>query len=155
MKNQKIKTHIYDLNIGVIGISEIDSFIVKIFFPPEEGIGGDVSQLLDETARQIEEFSTGLRTKFDVPIDYSGSEFQRSVLHVIQSIPYGKTMSYSEVASKSGYPGASRAVGTVCKNNKLPFIIPCHRVIKSNGEYGNYAGGKALKKRLLQMENKS
>ena len=155
MKNQKIKTHTYDLNIGIVGVSELDNFIVKIFFAPEEAIGGDVSQLLDEKARQIEEFSTGLRTKFDVPIDYSGSKFKRSVLQVIQSIPYGKTMSYSEVASKSGYSGASRAVGTVCKNNKLPFIIPCHRVIKSNGEYGNYAGGRTLKKRLIQMENKS
>jgi len=154
MKKRKMKTHIYNLNIGNIGISESNNCIVNIFFASDETIGGDHSSLLDETALQIKEFLSGIRTKFNLPIVYSGSDFQRSVLHAIQSIPYGKTMSYSEVATKSGYPGSQRAVGTVCRNNKLPLVIPCHRVIKSNGEFGSYAGGSSLKKQLILMEKK-
>jgi methylated-DNA-[protein]-cysteine S-methyltransferase len=109
---------------------------------------------LDPVARQLEEFFTGRRHRFDVALDWSLSHgFRRTVLeHLNADIGYGTTTSYAALASRSGSPKAVRAVGTACANNPIPIVVPCHRVIRSDGAIGAYRGGPAAKRVLLDLE---
>lgn len=108
---------------------------------------------LDEVARQLEEYFTGQRTKFDLPLDLRLSAgFRRSVLNYLPAVGYGQTASYKSVAAAVHNPKAVRAVGTTCATNPLPVVIPCHRVIRSDGQLGPYLGGADIKHQLLDME---
>ena len=108
---------------------------------------------LDEAACQLEEYFAGRRTKFDLPLDLRLSTgFRRSVLAYLPAIGYGETASYQSVAAAVNNPKAVRAVGTACATNPLPIVIPCHRVIRSNGQLGPYLGGPEVKHQLLDME---
>jgi methylated-DNA-[protein]-cysteine S-methyltransferase len=100
---------------------------------------------------QIALYCKGTLKKFSIPFLINGTPFQSTILKQVARIPYGKTESYGEVAAKSGFPRAFRAVGTVMSTNSLPLVIPCHRVVASNG-IGGYGGGLEMKKTLLQME---
>ena len=102
---------------------------------------------------QLLEFLKGKRQRFDLPLDLRATEFQRSVYEQLQKIPYGESRSYGEIARSLGRPNAHRAVGAANGANPLPFVIPCHRVIASGGQLHGYAGGTALKARLLAMES--
>lgn len=103
--------------------------------------------------QQLLEFLDGKRQKFDLALDLRATEFQRSVYDELQKIPYGESRSYSDIARSLGRPKAQRAVGAANGANPLPFVIPCHRVIASGGQLHGYAGGTALKARLLAMES--
>jgi methylated-DNA-[protein]-cysteine S-methyltransferase len=109
---------------------------------------------LDPVARQLEEFFTGRRQSFDVALDWSLSHgFRRTVLeHLNTDIGYGTTTSYATLARLSGSPKAVRAVGTACATNPIPIVVPCHRVIRSDGTVGAYRGGPAAKRALLDLE---
>ncbi len=108
---------------------------------------------LDEAARQLEEYFARRRTRFDLPLDVSLSGgFRRSVLSYLPAIGYGQTASYQAVAAAVHNPKAARAVGTACATNPLPLVIPCHRVIRSDGQIGPYLGGSEIKHQLLDME---
>ncbi len=108
---------------------------------------------LDEVAHQLEEYFDGRRTSFDLPIDLRLSAgFRRSVLSYLPAIGYGETASYQSVAAAVHNPKAVRAVGTACATNPLPVVIPCHRVIRSDGQLGAYLGGPEVKHQLLDME---
>ena len=109
---------------------------------------------LDPVARQLEEFFTGRRQSFDVALDWSLSHgFRRTVLeHLNTDIGYGTTTSYATLARLSGSPKAVRAVGTACATNPIPIVVPCHRVIRSDGTVGAYRGGPAAKRVLLDLE---
>lgn len=108
---------------------------------------------LDEAARQLEEYFAGQRTAFDVPLDFRLARgFRRSVLAHLPAIGYGQTESYAQVAAAAGSPRAVRAAGTACATNPLPVVVPCHRVIRSDGSLGRYAGGAAAKQSLLHLE---
>jgi len=109
---------------------------------------------LDPVARQLEEFFTGRRQSFDVALDWSLSHgFRRTVLeHPNTDIGYGSTTSYATLARLSGSPKAVRAVGTACATNPIPIVVPCHRVIRSDGAVGAYRGGPAAKRALLDLE---
>ena len=108
---------------------------------------------LDEAARQLEEYFAGRRTTFDLPLDLSLSAgFRRSVLAYLPAIRYGATASYRSVAAAVHHPKAVRAVGTACATNPLPVVIPCHRVIRSDGQLGAYLGGPEIKHQLLDLE---
>ena len=109
---------------------------------------------LDPVARQLEEFFTGLRHSFDVALDWSLSQgFRRTVLeHLNTDVGYGTTTSYASLARLSGSPKAVRAVGTACATNPIPIVVPCHRVIRSDGAVGSYRGGPAAKRVLLDLE---
>ena len=109
---------------------------------------------LDPVARQLEEFFTGRRHRFDVALDWSLSHgFRRTVLeHLNSDIGYGPTTSYAALARRSGSPNAVRAVGTACATNPIPIVVPCHRVIRSDGAIGAYRGGPATKRVLLDLE---
>ena len=108
---------------------------------------------LDAVAQQLDEYFAGRRTSFDVALDFRlAAGFRRSVLEQLRRISYGKTASYAEVAVKTGHPKAVRAVGTACALNPLPLVVPCHRVVRSDGAAGNYRGGAQAKLTLLALE---
>ncbi len=109
---------------------------------------------LDPVARQLDEYFTGGRHGFDVALDWSLSHgFRRTVLeHLNADVSYGDTASYAALAQLSGSPKAVRAVGTACATNPIPIVVPCHRVIRSDGTVGAYRGGPAAKRVLLDLE---
>lgn len=108
---------------------------------------------LDDTARQLDEYFTKRRTDFEVPVDLRlATGFRRSVVAHLRDIGYGRRESYAEVAAAVGSPRAVRAVGTACAHNPLPVVIPCHRVVRSDGSTGQYVGGAAAKATLLELE---
>jgi methylated-DNA-[protein]-cysteine S-methyltransferase len=102
---------------------------------------------------QLEEYFNGKRKKFNLPLDIKGTKFQKKVWNELSKIPYGKIVSYKKIAEKIGNKKALRAVGKASAYNPLCIIIPCHRVINSNGKLGGYsAGGLLIKERLLELE---
>jgi methylated-DNA-[protein]-cysteine S-methyltransferase len=108
---------------------------------------------LDATARQIDEYFAKRRTSFEVPIDLRLAEgFRRNVIEHLRDIDYGRRESYATVAAAIGHPRAVRAVGTACAHNPLPVVIPCHRVVRSDGSTGSYVGGPLAKSTLLDLE---
>jgi methylated-DNA-[protein]-cysteine S-methyltransferase len=108
---------------------------------------------LDPAVIQIEEYFAGRRTLFDLPLDFELSHgFRRTVLSQLRQIAYGQTASYAAVAAAVGNPKAVRAVGTACASNPLPIVVPCHRVVRSDGTVGQYAGGSDVKRALLALE---
>lgn len=108
--------------------------------------------LLVETERQLGEYFAGDRRRFDVPLSFAGTAFQKSVWAALLSIPFGETRSYGEVAAQIGKPSASRAVGAANGRNPISIIAPCHRVIGSTGKLTGFAGGMEAKKYLLELE---
>ena len=108
---------------------------------------------LDRLAFEVEEYLTGSRRSFDLPLDLTlTTGFRREVVRHLPEIPYGRTATYTEVAALAGSPRAVRAVGTACAKNPLPLVVPCHRVVRSDGTTGQYAGGPAAKRWLLELE---
>ena len=108
---------------------------------------------LDPVARELEEYFGGTRDAFDLPLDLRLSQgFRCRVLSHLTDIGYGTTASYAEVAAAAGSPRAVRAVGTACATNPLPVVVPCHRVVRSDGTMGGYAGGVEAKQALLDLE---
>ncbi len=118
---------------------------------------GDVElvedERLDSATEQIQEFLSGERTDFDIPLDLRlTSGFRSDVLTEARSIPYGQTQSYGQLAAAVGHPGAARAVGSACASNPIVLVIPCHRIVRSDGSIGQYGGGTRTKASLLRME---
>lgn len=108
---------------------------------------------LDAVARQLDEYFAGDRTAFDVPLDLRLARgFRRAVVDHLPAIQYGRTETYAQVAAAAGSPKAVRAVGTACAMNPVPVVVPCHRVVRSDGSFGGYAGGPDAKRTLLTME---
>jgi len=109
---------------------------------------------LDETARELDEYFEGRRRRFDVALDWQlSSGFRRVVLsHLAVDVEYGHTTSYAGLASLTGSPRAVRAVGTACATNPIPVVVPCHRVVRSDGSMGRYRGGEEAKHALLELE---
>ena len=109
--------------------------------------------VLDEAERQLSEYFDGKRTEFDLPLASEGSEFQKKVWAELRRIPYGETATYGDIARRLGYePVISRAVGVANASNPLPIVVPCHRVIGSDGKLTGYAGGVDRKQALLELE---
>lgn len=108
---------------------------------------------LDAVAAELDEYFTGKRQAFDLPLDYAmSSGFRRDVQRHLPHIGYGRTQSYKEVAELVGNPKAVRAVGTACATNPLPVVVPCHRVLRTDGSLGGYIGGLDAKMTLLTLE---
>ncbi|HET9691480.1 MAG TPA: methylated-DNA--[protein]-cysteine S-methyltransferase [Acidimicrobiales bacterium] len=108
---------------------------------------------LDEPTRQLEEFFTGRRRRFELPLDLRlAGGFRRRVAEALAGIGYGETVGYGALAARLGAPGAARAVGTGCARNPLPVVLPCHRVVRADGSVGDYAGGADAKRWLLDLE---
>ena len=131
----------------------------QILFPTEEqparpvpnwSEGGPAS--INEAARQLEAYFSGDLRNFDLSLTPEGTPFQLEVWRELERIPYGDTISYGELAARLGRPKASRAVGAANGSNPLPIVIPCHRVIGSNGKLTGYGGGVDIKRALLDLE---
>lgn len=117
----------------------------------------DCHPILVETERQLNEYFAGKRQEFEIPLDMRGTTFQKSVWEALLGIPFGETRSYGQLAKQLGNPAATRAVGAANGQNPIPIVVPCHRVIGSNGKLTGFGGGletKALLLRLEQQEQK-
>ncbi len=123
--------------------------VTEFYFGDGGDDGGHYSEVV---ARQIEEFFAGERHTFDFPLAPKGTEFQKRVWAELLRIPFGETISYGELARRVGNPAASRAVGSANGKNPISLIVPCHRVIGSNGKLTGYGGGLELKEKLLDWE---
>lgn len=119
-------------------------------------LGADVAErneaLLEETKRQIDEYLAGKRRAFEVPLLTVGTDFQKSVWNALLKVPYGATSTYRQIAEAIGNGRAVRAVGNACGANPIAIIVPCHRIIGSDGSLVGYYGGLSLKRRLLNLE---
>ncbi|MDW8467901.1 MAG: methylated-DNA--[protein]-cysteine S-methyltransferase [Burkholderiales bacterium] len=113
------------------------------------------SPILARAKRQLAEYFAGKRRRFDLPLDARGTAFQRAVWRAIASVPYGETISYAELARRAGRPGAARAAGAAAGRNPIAIIVPCHRIVGSNGRLTGYAAGLARKRALLALEAES
>lgn len=108
--------------------------------------------LIKRAYEELMEYFSGKRREFDLPLQTEGTEFQTQVWKALREIPYGETRSYKEIAIKTGRPGACRAVGGACHRNPIFIMIPCHRVIGSNGSMTGFGGGISVKEKLLTLE---
>lgn len=111
------------------------------------------SEIINETIAQLDDYSKGNRKQFYLPLKFAGTDFQQQVWQALIKIPYGKTESYLGLSKILGDEKAIRAVATANGANAISIIVPCHRIIGSNGDLVGYAGGIAVKKKLLQLEN--
>jgi methylated-DNA-[protein]-cysteine S-methyltransferase len=108
---------------------------------------------ISEIAGELNEYFSGKRSHFAVPLDFSGlTPFSRAVLDATANVPFGETRTYHQIAAQIGNPGASRAVGNALNKNPIPLIIPCHRILPTGKGIGKYAGGVEAKQRLLSLE---
>ena len=131
------------------GLRAIDFHLT---YPVANATRNDRQPLLRETVQQLRAYFAGRLRAFDVPLDIQGTSFQKRVWSELVKIPYGETRSYMQVAVASGASHAVRAVGAANGANPIPIIVPCHRVIGSDGKLTGYGGGLPLKKRLLELE---
>lgn len=129
-----------------------ETHLINIQFTQPQKALFQTTELLSMATIQLDEYFQGKRTVFSLPFKLTGTPFQLAVWKELQNIPYGKTISYKEIAQKINKPKAYRAVGMANNKNPLPIIIPCHRVIGSNGKLIGYAGGLKLKNYLLELE---
>lgn len=106
----------------------------------------------DSAKSQLIEYFNGSRQEFDLPLELIGTDFQKSVWRALLNIPFGKTASYKDIAIRVGNPKATRAIGMANNKNKIPIIIPCHRVIGADGRLVGYGGGLHIKEKLLRLE---
>jgi methylated-DNA-[protein]-cysteine S-methyltransferase len=143
-----------DSPVGRLVLESDGDVLIGIWLPPQSKTprgGHDAPPVLKDTATQLEEYFAGERTEFDVPMELDGTAFQKEVWRELSRIPYGKTISYGELARRVGRPKGPRAVGQANGKNPIPIIVPCHRVLASNG-IGGYGGGLPMKRTLLAVE---
>ena len=145
----------YDYSvIGRLGIAGDEDAVFRIFFG-EKVLPGFVlaeNPLIKRTAEQLSEYFDRRRRIFDLPLDLRGTDFQVSVWKALQTIPVGETRSYKDLAAMVGKPRACRAVGMANNRNPLAIVVPCHRVIGSDGGLTGYAAGLEIKRYLLDLE---
>ena len=155
-----------DTPVGPLLLAATETGLVRVAFEREdfdavlESLANKISprvleapRRLDAVAAELDEYFAGKRHAFDVPLDHAmSSGFGQIVHHYLPHIGYGHTKSYKEVAEIVGNPKAVRAVGTACATNPLPVVVPCHRVLRSDGSLGGYVGGLDAKSTLLALE---
>ena len=149
--------------VGDLLLAADDSALTGVYFAGCDHVPGESKQwthdprhpVLQSATKQLAEYFAGKRTAFSVPLRLSGTNFQKKVWQEIARIPYGKTVSYSDLAQRAGAPEAVRAAGTATGRNPLSIIIPCHRVIGKNGSLCGFAGGLERKRYLHKLEGLS
>lgn len=146
-------SYTYNTKIGNITIIEKDGYIANLYINYNNiKTIQEETKLIKQTFNEIKEYLNKERKYFSIPIQVKGTDFQNKVWQELLKIPYGETRSYKDIAININNSKVCRAVGTAIKNNPIPIIIPCHRVIKSNKDIGNYAYGIDIKKELLNLE---
>jgi len=144
---------VMDTPVGELTLASTSKGLSAIHFgrrvPQDIGLDREANRTF---IKQIEEYFQGRRTEFDFPLDIEGTPFQVAVWHELLQIPYGQTRTYGELAKKLGKPGAARAVGMANHDNRIPIVVPCHRVVGHDGSLTGYAGGLHIKQQLLSHE---
>ena len=155
-----------DSPIGSLLLTATEVGLVRVAFECEDhdAVLTDLAQMIsprimfssgrfDSVCRQLDEYFDRARDRFDLPVDFRLAKgFRRDVLGQLAEIPYGRTASYGDLARLAGKPAAIRAAASACSHNPLPIVIPCHRIIKSDGTIGKYLGGVEAKQLLLTLE---
>ncbi|EOM74448.1 methylated-DNA--[protein]-cysteine S-methyltransferase [Rhodococcus rhodnii] len=155
-----------DSPIGQLLLAATERGLLRVVFDNEDhdavlaGIARRVSprilrapRRLDAVRRELDEYFAGRRREFDVPLDFAlSSRFRREVQQLLPTIRYGTTATYAQLAARIGSPRAARAVGSACATNPLPVVVPCHRVLRTDGSLGGYLGGLDTKTALLRLE---
>ncbi len=140
--------------IGSIKIVANEKYLLSLEFVEKAEGKGSTQKVVAEARKQLKEYFEGKRKEFDLPLKLEGTEFQKKVWRALEKIPYGVVVTYSDVAQMIGRPKAVRAVGLANNKNKLPIVIPCHRVIGKNGKLVGYASGLWRKEWLIEHEAK-
>ncbi|NTW52141.1 MAG: methylated-DNA--[protein]-cysteine S-methyltransferase [Chlorobiaceae bacterium] len=144
--------------IGRIGIAESGGAVTNLVFMGQAGeqfAETGCTPLLEESFRQLDAWLAGELKALSLPISVQGSAFAQRVWTALLDIPYGGTAAYGDIADAIGTPAATRAVGSACRRNPLPIIIPCHRVTRRDGSIGGYLGGTDIKRYLLDLEQRN
>ncbi|MBQ7874866.1 MAG: methylated-DNA--[Oscillospiraceae bacterium] len=148
-----MKRTAFDSPVGRLEICEIDGKITRIeIISPEDIFEENSTPVLEDAKKQLSEYFCGKRKAFDLPLEFSGTDFQKAVWGELVKIPFGKTKTYGEIAAAIEKPKASRAVGGACNRNHILIVVPCHRVIGSNGDLTGFACGMDKKIWLLGHE---
>lgn len=150
----KIYKTYYESPIGTLEIVGTEEAILSILFVEEKEDAEDIPDILNECCNQIDEYFKGKRKEFTLNMAFGGTEFQRKVWNSLTRIPYGKTVTYRDIAETVGNTKAVRAVGSANSKNLLSIVVPCHRVIGSDGTLTGYAGGLWRKEWLINHEKK-
>jgi methylated-DNA-[protein]-cysteine S-methyltransferase len=155
---------VQDTPIGPLTLAATGEGLVRVGFGGEDRVLEDLATevsprvvrlpaRLDDLRHQLDEYFAGRRHRFEVPLDRRLSHgYRRRVLEALSEVPYGETVSYKDLAVRTGNPGASRAVGSAMATNPIPIVVPCHRVLRSGGALGGYGGGIDRKVWLLRLE---
>ena len=158
-----------DSEVGRLLIASSDHGLLRIAFL-QHGVGEEVSRLEkvypgetlvedstknQDALNQLQEYFQGRRRVFTLPMELRGTDFQRSVWEAVAGVPYGETRSYGDIARKLGKPKACRAVGGANGANPIPIVVPCHRIIGSDGSMTGFGGGIPIKEKLLALEKAS
>ncbi len=140
--------------VGTLTLQFNEQALEAIHFGDVEIEGYEIMQtpLSDRTVLELEEYFEGKREVFTIPLSLQGTPFQKQVWEILKEIPIGETRTYKDIAQLIGHEKAYRAVGMANNKNKIPIIIPCHRVIGSSGKMVGYAGGLEIKETLLKLE---
>ena len=156
--------HLFASPIGLLSMKEEDGFITELslleaYKPPGSGKpcpplsdSGPETELSKRTQEQLAQYFAGKRKTFELPVCYRGTPFRQRVWDTLCTIPYGQTRSYQDIAKLIGSPKAVRAVGQANHDNPLLILVPCHRVIRKNGDIHGYACGDSVKEFLLKLE---
>ena len=152
-KNDCIFYYRYDSPVGPIYIAQDDIGICDVSFEKEKWFSeARETALIKKTAAELEDYFSGRRKIFSIALSINGTSFQNQVWEALRQIPYGETKYYSQIAEEIGHPLAARAVGMANNKNRIAILLPCHRVIGKKGSLVGYAGGLAIKKYLLDLE---
>lgn len=144
----------YDFKFGILKIGYTDTAIIFLKKVDQIDADNEHSELSDLAFEQVRQYLKGHRRTFDFPYELHGTEFQKKVWNALCQIPYGETRTYKEIASVVGNSKASRAVGMANNKNPLMVVVPCHRIVGTDGNLIGYAGGLDMKKALLELERK-
>lgn len=146
----------FDTPIGYMGLGAENDALVRVYLPntPTPRLMPRKTPLLEQAEQQLQEYFRGARKTFALPLAPEGTPFQNRVWAELQTIPYGQTRTYKQLACMADCPKGFRAVGMANNRNPLPILIPCHRVIGADGSMTGYTGGVELKRILLDLEKK-
>jgi len=142
---------------SIIGLIEVSAYIHGIFsvtIVDKKEKNVESNSITEDCVKQLDEYFSGIRKEFDIPLTIYGTDFQMDVWNEIMSVPYGKTASYKDIAIRIGRDKACRAVGTALNKNPILVIMPCHRIVGSSGGVKGFKHGMGIRKKLIEIEKK-
>jgi len=154
-KNKHIGIAYFNTNIGLIKVCSNEQGITALAFVNEKDEPSVSDKITDDVIIQLREYFEGVRKDFDIPVYIEGTEFQLKVWEMLSKVKYGETASYKDIARLTGNEKASRAIGGANNKNPVAIILPCHRIVGTNGKLVGYAGGLDKKQWLLEHEMKN